>query len=249
MIGIYKFENLINGQIYIGQSIDIERRYRDHINRSLKQSQTEKNSALHKAIRKYGIDNFSFTIIEECNANELNEKEIFWIKYYNSYNNGYNNTTGGNQQEASKKFDENFILTIKTLLLTTKMTYEEISQKFKISLGRISEINTGKVGYDPQLNYPLRDKKHHYYCKICQKEISSEAKTGMCISCFNKGRREIKRPSREELKRMIRTQTFVDIGKSFSVADNTIKKWCKNYNLPYKKSMINQITDLEWINI
>lgn len=88
MIGIYKITNLINNKIYIGQSVNIERRWQEHIYQN-------RNSAIHQAIKKYGIENFIFEIIEECSQSQLDEREIFWIKYFNSYENGYNLTPGG----------------------------------------------------------------------------------------------------------------------------------------------------------
>ena len=54
-----------------------------------------KNYALYNAIRKYGIENFSFEVIEECLEKELDEKEVSYIEEYNSYYGGYNSTLGG----------------------------------------------------------------------------------------------------------------------------------------------------------
>lgn len=88
MIGIYKITNLINGKKYVGQSIHIERRWKEHIYQN-------RNSAIHQAIEKYGVENFNFEIIEECPQSQLDEREIFWIKHFNSYENGYNLTPGG----------------------------------------------------------------------------------------------------------------------------------------------------------
>ncbi len=88
-IGIYKIENLVNHKIYIGQSIEIERRWQKHLN-------ANDDFLIHKALRKYGKENFSFTILEECNKEELNEKENYWITYYNCIiPNGYNMINGG----------------------------------------------------------------------------------------------------------------------------------------------------------
>ena len=53
------------------------------------------NCAIHKALQKYGIENFDFSILELCSENELDDKEIYWINYYNSYKDGYNETSGG----------------------------------------------------------------------------------------------------------------------------------------------------------
>lgn len=96
--GIYKYQNLINNKIYIGKAIDIAQRRRDHRSSS---SNRKDNCIFHKALRKYGEDNFSFEVIEECKKEELNEREKYWIKYYNSIiPNGYNMTTGGDSGQG-----------------------------------------------------------------------------------------------------------------------------------------------------
>lgn len=87
--GIYKIQNLVNGKIYIGQSIEIENRFQKHLN-------AKDEFYIHKAIRKYGKENFSFQIVEECEASQLDEKEKYWIEYYNSLApSGYNMIPGG----------------------------------------------------------------------------------------------------------------------------------------------------------
>ena len=91
--GIYKIQNIENNKIYIGQSVDIAQRWREHRSDALT---NRDNSILHKAIKKYGEFNFSYEIIEECLKEELDEKEIYWINYFNSMiPNGYNQTPGG----------------------------------------------------------------------------------------------------------------------------------------------------------
>lgn len=87
--GIYKITNLINNKVYIGQSIDIEKRLKKH-------KYSYDNFHIHRAIQKYGKDNFSYEIIEECSQDALDEKEKYWITYYNSLEpNGYNMVPGG----------------------------------------------------------------------------------------------------------------------------------------------------------
>lgn len=93
--GIYKITNLINNKVYIGKSIDIAERWRFH-----QYPGHWKNSSkiLYQAFQKYGLENFIFEIIEYINPknkDEMNKREIFWINYYNSYKNGYNQTIGG----------------------------------------------------------------------------------------------------------------------------------------------------------
>lgn len=92
--GIYKFTNKINGKIYIGQSIDIIARKRSHINDAYCKGK-DSNCPFHQAIIKYGENGFNFEIIEECPKELLNEREKYWIQYYDSYHNGYNASPGG----------------------------------------------------------------------------------------------------------------------------------------------------------
>ena len=92
---IYKITNLVNGKIYIGKTIQgIQKRWYGH----LKKAKIGKGHYLHSAIRKYGAHNFKIEQVCECNsAKELNQKEQYWISYYNSDNHslGYNLTPGG----------------------------------------------------------------------------------------------------------------------------------------------------------
>jgi group I intron endonuclease len=91
---IYKATNKINGKIYIGKTMTtLKRRMSEHKRRS-----KNSNMYFHNAIRKYGIENFDFCILCECNnVNDLNLKEIELIKQYNSRNRsvGYNLSNGG----------------------------------------------------------------------------------------------------------------------------------------------------------
>lgn len=91
MIGIYKITNQLNGKVYIGQSINIEQRWKQH------KAETRRTAPLYLAFDKYGIDNFDFSVIEECPIEELDDREIYWISYYDSYNKGYNATLGGHR--------------------------------------------------------------------------------------------------------------------------------------------------------
>lgn len=95
--GIYKIENLINGKVYIGQSICITHRWRAHRKDAYNPKNRCYERPLYRAIRKYGLDNFSFTVIEYCSEDILNEREVYWIKYYNSFEDGYNLTPGGHE--------------------------------------------------------------------------------------------------------------------------------------------------------
>lgn len=96
--GIYKITNKINQKVYIGKSNNIENRWKYHQTRYLQKK--EYNKPLYRAFRKYGINNFSFEVLEEIDDNIYNiignERETFWINYFNSYGElGYNGTHGG----------------------------------------------------------------------------------------------------------------------------------------------------------
>ena len=82
--GIYKITNLINGKMYIGQAQDIYKRWYAHKYSAFKKDNKRYNVILYRAIRKYGLENFEFEILEECCVGELNEKEIYYINKYNT---------------------------------------------------------------------------------------------------------------------------------------------------------------------
>lgn len=91
---IYKITNKVNNKIYIGQTIKtVEKRFQQHKNNSNKPYFSQ--IVLYKAINKYGIENFICEQIEEVENDKLDEREKYWIQYYNSYYNGYNSTIGG----------------------------------------------------------------------------------------------------------------------------------------------------------
>lgn len=100
LIGIYKYTNKINGKIYIGQSIDIKKRQCTYKSSANNQNSSGYNTPFHQAIREYGLENFNFEIVIELSPFEytkekLDELEQYFIEYYNSFNNGYNATKGG----------------------------------------------------------------------------------------------------------------------------------------------------------
>ena len=93
MAYIYKIVNKVNGKVYVGQTMtNLNVRWNGHISSWRSEKGTR---ALYDAFDKYGIDNFEMQEIEQCNINELDEREKYWIKQYDSYNNGYNITLGG----------------------------------------------------------------------------------------------------------------------------------------------------------
>lgn len=102
MAYIYKITNQVNGKVYIGKTLlTVEKRWQEHKN-AINKTQS-KNRPLYQAMKKYGINNFIIEQIEECLPEEVNDKEQYYIAFYNSYigwtnSNGYNATIGGDSR-------------------------------------------------------------------------------------------------------------------------------------------------------
>ena len=91
---IYKITNTLNSKIYIGQTVkSVQKRFTQHKNNSNKEYFSQ--IVLYKAFNKYGIENFICEEIEEVSNEKLDEREKYWIEYYDSYFDGYNSTLGG----------------------------------------------------------------------------------------------------------------------------------------------------------
>lgn len=244
MTGIYKIENILNNKIYIGQSINIEKRWKAHKKAAFDNKATEYEYPLYRAMRKYGVDNFVFDIIEECESHILNDREKYWIKYYNSFFNGYNQTLGG---DCTKREKKEKILKIFYLLENTNMTMLDISKECQISYEMVQGINTGRFWNDGR-DYPIRKTRmlNKNYCIDCGVEIHKNSLR--CFECNNKYKIEsnkCNRPSKELLNDLIYKYTFENIAKQFNVSSNAVRKWCKTYSLPYKYSDLHPIKDVE----
>lgn len=253
MVGIYKITNKINNKIYIGQSVRIEIRFQEHCYPSA-------NKVIDKAIKKYGKENFSFDVIEECSVADLNEREQYWMNYYNSWSPyGYNITEDTETTHTTYIYkNKEEILSIINDLLNSQLTMQQIANKYNINISNISRINKGETHRQENLLYPLREKnkkqnsinKKYNKCIDCGKIINFSSTR--CNQCEGKHKRiplENMKVTREELKQLIRNYSFVTIGKKFNVADNSIRKWCDKFNLPRTKKEINQYTEEQWQNI
>ena len=97
---IYKITNTINNKSYIGQTIKTaEERWKEHQAHAFGSHPNDQNKTLYKAIRKYGVENFTFKVLQDNieTFEQLDKAEIYWIDYYNSFVKGYNETFGGQQ--------------------------------------------------------------------------------------------------------------------------------------------------------
>lgn len=246
MVGIYKIENLINHKCYVGQSIHIEKRWKEHCYPS-------KNSVIANAIKKYGKENFSFQILEECSEDELDEKENYYIQYFNCIvPNGYNVIDYSEGQcSVYHTYDKETFLEIISDIKEDVLSIQQISEKFDINKSTVYRLINGEIHRLAEESYPLRQIKNYskdeHCCLDCGVKISKRATR--CVQCAHKKQQKCERPNRKELKNLIRNYSFSELGRQFGVSDKAIGKWCVSENLPKTKKEIKSYTDEEWINL
>ena len=90
------------------------------------------------------------------------------------------------------------------------------------------------------------NKKKEYMCPECGTTVYT--KNSLCLACAGKKRRKVEHPSRAELKNLIQQYNFVEIGQFYNVTEASIRKWCKNENLPYRLKDIKKMSPNDWDN-
>ena len=156
---IYKITCLRNNKIYIGQTVQNPpiKRWIEHY----QEAYNENNQLfLYRAIRKCGIENFTFQILEQnIKLTDLNFKESYYINKYSSNINeyGYNLTRGGHYSVKSKLDEEKVLEIIDYIKNESEKTFVEIAKIFGVTREMISDINMGKTWYFRNENYPIRD--------------------------------------------------------------------------------------------
>lgn len=184
MAHIYKIVNDINDKIYIGKTEQsLEKRFKEHC-RDAKRKRYEKRP-LYNAMNKYGVEHFSIELIEETDRPE--EREMYWIEYYDTYHYGYNATLGGdgskylqlNEQEiceyysthSLKQTTEHFnhdILTIKKVLLKNNITIKSAGESLRKRVAKI-DIKTNEILeiYDSQSEADRLNGNSHHIAEAC----------------------------------------------------------------------------------
>ena len=160
MIGIYKITKKENGKSYIGQSNDIERRFSEH--------KTKIDIPIEIAIKKYGVDAFNFEVIEECPLDKLDEREKYWIAFYNTYKGfGYNCNEGGGNNRGENNGRTN--LTNEDVAYIREcydshMRRRDVYQKFqdKISFDGFASIWDGSTWKDIKMEVYTDENKNFY---------------------------------------------------------------------------------------
>ncbi len=154
---IYKITNLINHKIYIGQSVNPSKRWQDHIN-----GYNNEISLIHRAIKKYGVENFSFEIIGWFK--DYNEKEKEYINFYKSlapY--GYNIQSGGEEpphysgeNNSFAKISNDTAKKVQEQLMNWDIPGKNIVKQNCITWDIFRHINEGTSWHRDDLSYPLR---------------------------------------------------------------------------------------------
>lgn len=175
---IYKATNIINNKVYIGQTTNtLEYRANQHLRET--RSAKKKNTYFHNAINKYGFENFTFEEIDSAaNINELNKKEQYWIKYYNSTDKsiGYNLDSGGanclKSESTKRKIGDTTI---------EKWNNPETAKKMRDGLTKATKIWVQQC----------EDKRVDFVCPICGKVLKipkheAEKRKTCGLSCGGK---------------------------------------------------------------
>ena len=149
---IYCYTNRINGKKYVGQTINPEQRYNAHKSNYQNPNNTEYNSLIHKAFRKYGFDNFTYEILVKDidDINILNELEIYYIKKFNCQTpNGYNVEAGGKNCAKPKTLEHRK----KEIWGQAKLTEEEVIELRKAYRDKKSPTEIYKKKYANKMHY------------------------------------------------------------------------------------------------
>lgn len=263
--GIYLFVNKQNSNRYVGQALDIRARCKRHYCNAYNSDTSEHNTPLHRAIRKYGAASFEIHLLQECQPEELNDLEKKYIHLFGSFERGYNQTPGGDSADwtleekleiSGHKAD---ILGCIKDLQNTDLSYDELSAKWHMATGSISELNNGLRWKMPEYTYPLRPSQMYKRKnnlieepKCCDCGSAIDIKSQRCPKCNNIYRKKEHRQELEEkvgrknLADKIRNSSFENIGKEYGVTGKAIVKWCQALELPSDRYIIRQIPDDEW---
>lgn len=172
MAYIYKIVNDINDKIYVGLTFrTIQCRFKQHVCDSKRN--TDKHRPLYNAMNKYGVEHFSVVEIEQCDDNEANARESYWIQYYDSYKNGYNATLGGEGRLLYSP--EEIINDFKNTDLSTR----ELAKKHQCSLNTVLNIlhtYCPNVNWDERYNNRSFNREHNLLLSMPKKVMCVEEK-------------------------------------------------------------------------
>jgi group I intron endonuclease len=185
--GVYKITHIASGKSYIGISKNINRRWIQH--KSFINCNNRKN-AIYSAIQKYGIDAFTWQVIEECSVDDLEVRECHWITMFDTFRNGYNLTAGG---EYNKVFSVETRQRMSDAHKGKKQSKELIEKR---TVKGVNHFTYGKPRPEEtrhKISESLKGKKHSEQTKLKMsisqsgRKLTDDAK--MRISQKNKGKK------------------------------------------------------------
>lgn len=232
MIGIYKITKKDSGKSYIGQSNDIDRRFKEHC--------YKKDLVIEKAIQRYGQNAFTFEILEECSLDELDQKEKYWISFYNTYKGfGYNCSPGGHsavgeQNNRTKLTNEDvaYIRECYDLHCRRREVYDIF--KDKITFGTFASIWNGSTWKSIKPEVYTKENKEYYMYHASDGEdgITAKLTNDEVLECRKRYVTETAKEIYQDYKDRLQYQTFAQM------------LWGRTYkNVPiYKKK------EQKWIN-
>lgn len=222
MIGyIYKYENKINHKVYIGQTVDLNARKYSHVSKA----RTVKNK-FYNAVRKYGWDSFDYSVIAQIEAEDIKELSALldsleeqYIEQYDSYENGYNSTTGGHSCRG-KQMPESFIEYCKN------RTYSDETRR------KMSEAARNRVvSEETRQKYSNQAKERNFakYREIYADKMIKNSKKALSkpvLQVDKKGNVVNEFPSMQEAVNFVKTYLAQD--KTESGIWNGIHRHCNN---------------------
>lgn len=238
-IGIYKITNLVNGKIYIGQSLNIEKRFITH---KVPSRRLKLETVLYKAFNKYGLENFSFDIIEICDKNQLDTFEKYYIlkNKSNIKKYGYNMTDGGSGHsgglsEAHCKNISKSKLGIKNPMYGKTPTPETLKKRSE-SLKKVKHTKEwhAKIGAKHKGKILSDETKEKIRQKLLGNKLSDETKTKMSKS--QKGRKHS-----EATKEKLRKPKKIQIIYQYDLQNNLIN----TFNSLHEASNISGINNAQ----
>lgn len=216
---IYKIENIVNHKIYIGQTINPLKRWKEH---KTSAKTNHDNCPIHQAIKKYGEENFSFTILEW--TENFNKREIELIKEYNcKVPNGYNISSGGEnyimygEDNPKNTIKENIVNKIIEELKNNNLSDRAIAKKYNTTDKIIADINHGITHYRKEISYPIRIKKGLQ--KIKREELNT---IKYLLKNTNKSYKEIAKIfnlSKGAIYHINKGLTFYNINEKYPIRD------------------------------
>lgn len=155
---IYAYKKIDENKIvYIGQTVNLEYRHKQHIEYDpWNPNNKEYNYPLSRGIRKYGSNAYELIILEDnLLKDQLNEREKYWISFYDTYYHGYNQSLGGTNP-VQPIFDDKLIDLIIDMLKDESNSFQDICNKTGCSMTHVYNINIGKRRKRDNLTYPIR---------------------------------------------------------------------------------------------